>query len=277
MAVNPWVGYEASAYVVGTVAKTKLGCDVQYKKLAEDVSWAGFGDGTIDVVIENWGHPELVKKYIEGQGTAVDVGPNGNVGIIGWYVPPWLAKAHPDVTNWENLNKYASDFATPESGGKGQLLDGDPSYVTNDEALVQNLNLDYQVVVGGSEATLIQSFRTAEKNKQWLLAYFYSPQWFWNEMQPVRVNLPKWTEGCDADPAAVACEYPDYILNKVAGKDFMASGSPAATLVSNFKWTNEDQNAVAKYISVDGMSSEDAAQKWIDDNPDKVAAWLQGT
>ena len=56
-------------------------------------------------------------------------------------------------------------FKTSESGGKGQLLDGDPSYVTNDQALVKNLHLNYQVVVGGSEAALIQSFKTAEANK----------------------------------------------------------------------------------------------------------------
>ena len=66
-------------------------------------------------------------------------------------------------------------FTTWESGGKGQLLDGDPSYVTNDQALVKNLHLNYQVVVGGSEAALIQSFKTAEANKKPLLAYFYEP------------------------------------------------------------------------------------------------------
>ena len=27
MAINPWVGYEASAHVVGYVAKSKLGCE----------------------------------------------------------------------------------------------------------------------------------------------------------------------------------------------------------------------------------------------------------
>ena len=73
-------------------------------------------------------------------------------------------------------------FETSESDGKGQLLDGDPSYVTNDEALVKNLDLDYKVVVGGSEAALIQSFRSAEENKEPLLAYFYEPQWFFNEL-----------------------------------------------------------------------------------------------
>ena len=44
--------------------------------------------------------------------------------------------------------------------------------------------------------------------------------------------------------------------------------------MKNFEWTNDDQNVVAKYISEDGMSPEDAAAKWIEENPDKVEAWL---
>src|SRR4051794_14478306 len=64
MAVNPWVGYEADAHVVGYLAETKLGCKVNYKDLDEQVSWKGFGNGSVDVVIKNWGHPELQAKYM---------------------------------------------------------------------------------------------------------------------------------------------------------------------------------------------------------------------
>jgi glycine betaine/proline transport system substrate-binding protein len=276
MAVNPWVGYEADAYVVGYIAQTKLGCDVTYLPLKEEVSWAGFGTGEVDVVIENWGHPELVQKYIKGDHTAVDAGLTGNKGIIGWYVPPWLAKAHPDITNWKNLNKYASEFKTSESGDQGQLLDGDPSYVTNDEALIKNLNLDFKVVYAGSETALIQAFRTAEQQKSWVIGYFYEPQWFLAEVPLVKVDLPKYTPGCDSNPAKVACDYPPYPLNKIVSKTFAESGSPAYTLVKNFHWTNDDQNLVAKYIAEDKMSPEDAAKKWVEDNPDKVDAWMQG-
>jgi glycine betaine/proline transport system substrate-binding protein len=277
MAVNPWVGYEADAYVVGYIAQTKLGCDVTYLPLKEEVSWAGFGTGEVDVVIENWGHPELVQKYIKGDHpTAKDAGLTGNKGIIGWYVPPWLAKAHPDITNWKNLNKYASEFKTSESGDQGQLLDGDPSYVTNDEALIKNLNLNFKVVYAGSETALIQAFRTAEQQKSWVIGYFYEPQWFLAEVPLVKVDLPKYTPGCDSNPAKVACDYPPYPLNKIVSTTFAESGSPAYTLVKNFNWTNDDQNLVAKYIAEDKMSPEDAAKKWVEANPDKVDAWMQG-
>ena len=274
LAVSPWVGYEANAAVVGYVATKDLGCKVVKKNLKEEISWQGFGTGEVDAVLENWGHEDLKKKYIEEQKVAVGAGSTGVKGVIGWYVPPWMAAQYPDITDWKNLNKYAALFKTSESGGKGQLLDGDPSYVTNDEALVKNLALNYKVVQSGSETALIQAFRDAEKNKKPLLAYFYEPQWFFNEMKLVKVNLPAYKAGCDADPAKVACDYPPYDLDKVVSKKFADSGSPAYDLVKRFEWTNEDQNAVARMIAVDKLTPDAAAEKWVKDNQSKVDAWL---
>jgi len=93
-------------------------------------------------------------------------------------------------------------------------------------------------------------------------------------MKLVKVNLPAYKAGCDANAAAVACDYPPYKLNKLISKKFADSGSPAVALVKNFTWTNDDQNLVSAYIAKDGMKPDDAAKKWVDANPDKVNAWL---
>ena len=277
LAVNGWVGYEANAAVIAYVAEKKLGCTVKKKNLDSQVSWQGFSTGEVDAIVENWGLDDLIKKYITDQKVAQDAGPTGNVGKIGWYVPPFLVKQHPDILDSKNLNKYADLFRTSESGDKGQLLDGDPGFVTNDAALVKNLKLDYKVVFSGSEAALIQSFRQAERSKKPMIGYFYAPQWFLAEVALENVKLPPYTPGCDAVPAEVACDYPVDQLNKIVSTKFAKSGSPAYTLVKNFTWTNDDQNVVAKYIAVDKMSADKAAQKWVDANPEKVKAWLVGT
>ncbi len=275
LAMNDWVGYTADAAVVTHVAENELGCTVTQTALKEEIAWQGFANGQVDVVIENWGHPDLVAKYIDEQKVAENAGPTGNIGTIGWYVPPWMAQEYPDITDWKNLNTYADLFRTSESGDRGQLLDGDPSFVTNDEALVTNLDLNYKVVYAGSEAALITAFDNAEKNKTPMLGYFYAPQWFLSEVPLVKVDLPPYTEGCDADPEKVACDYPEYVLDKIVSTKFANSGSPAANLVKNFSWTNDDQNLVAKYITADKMTPADAAKKWVEANPDKVAAWLR--
>ncbi|WP_433795254.1 ABC transporter substrate-binding protein [Actinoplanes sp. CA-252034] len=274
LAVNPWVGYEANAAVIAYVAEKNLGCKVTKKDLKEEIAWQGFGTGEVDAIVENWGHDDLKKKYIDEQKTAALAGETGNKGVIGWYVPPWMAAQYPDITDWNNLNKYADQFKTSESGDKGQLLDGDPSFVTNDEALVKNLKLNYKVVYAGSEAALITAFRQAEAKKTPLIGYFYDPQWFLSELKLVKINLPKYEAGCDADTAKVACDYPEYILDKIVSKKFADANGPAYKLVKAFNWTNDDQNLVAKYISEDKLTADDAAKKWVEANPDKVKAWL---
>ena len=132
---------------------------MSYPEVKEEVGWQGMADGSIDTIVENWGHPDLVKKYVDEQrgrrGRRRDR-QRGDDRLVRAAVD---GGQYPDIADCENLNKYADMFKTSESGGKGQLLDGDPSYVTNDEALVKNLDLNYEVVVGGSEAALLESFK----------------------------------------------------------------------------------------------------------------------
>ncbi len=272
--VNNWVGYTADAYVLGAVAADKLGCTVSYVALKEGgPSYSALKSGDGDVILEEWSHAEELAAG-EADGSAVDLGSPGNVGIIGWFVPGWLAEEHPEVLDYKNLNDFAADFETSESDGKGQFLGSDPNFTQYDEAIVKNLGLDFKVIFSGGEVPTVEAFKKAQENKEWLIGYFWEPQYIHAEVPMERVALPAYTEGCDADKSAVACDYAETELKKVAATRFMDSGSTAAALTQAFSWTNEDQNLVAKYITSDKMTPEDAAAKWIADNPDKVDAWL---
>jgi glycine betaine/proline transport system substrate-binding protein len=271
--MHPWVGYTANAYVVGTVAE-ELGCTVNYIELKEGgPSYQALGSGDGDVILEEWSH-QAELEAAEADGTAVDLGSMGAVGIIGWYVPGWLAEEHPEVLDWKNLNDFADEFRTSESGDKGQFLGSDPTYTQYDEAIVKNLGLDFKVVFSGGETATVEAFERAQENKDWLLGYFWEPHYVHAEIPFARVKLPPYEEGCDANKAEVACDYAETELKKVASTAFMESGSPAADLVEAWQWTNEDQNLVAKYITADKMSPEEAGAKWVEENPDKVQAWL---
>ncbi len=280
IAVNPWVGYEANAGVVGYLLEHELGFTVEYKELTEQVSWEGFESGEVDAIVENWGHEDLAQTYITDKGVAVDAGSTGVDGIIGWFVPPWMATEYPDIMDWNNLNKYADLFKTSESGDLGQLLDGDPSFVTEDEGIIKGLKLNYKVVYAGSEAALIEAFRKAEQNKTAAIGYFYSPQWFLNEVPLVKIDLPPWTAGCDYDAEGnllpeITCDYAPYNdLNKIISKNLEDKAPKAAEFIKNFKWSAADQNTVSNYISNDNMTREDAAKKWVDENEAVWKAWI---
>jgi glycine betaine/proline transport system substrate-binding protein len=273
MMINQWVGAAANVAVAQCLLQ-QMGYKVTTSTLAEEVAWQGFSSGEVDVILENWGHPDLEKKYIATDKLAQDDGPNGVTGIIGWYVPGWMVDKYPDITDWNNLNKYADLFKTSESGDKGQFLGSDPTFVQYDEALITNLKLNFKDVFSGSEAATITAFQQADKNKTPLIGYFYDPQWLQSEIKLVQIKLPAYTPGCDADLKKVACDYPPYILNKIVRTKFATDGGDAATFVKNFKWGNADQNSVADAITNKNMSPEDAAKQWIDANAATWQAWM---
>ncbi|MFB9675704.1 ABC transporter substrate-binding protein [Streptosporangium vulgare] len=274
IALDERVGHEAGAAVIGRLLTQELGYRVQTVRLTPAESWEGLQKGTVDVIVENWGQEALKRTYIEEKKVAVSAGRSGVRGVIGWYVPQWMADRYPGITDWRRLNTYAHLFKTDKSGNLGQLLDADPSYVTNDEALVRNLGLDYRVVHAGSEKALVDAAKRATRDRTPLLMYFYEPQWLLTRIKLAKVNLPPYAIGCDADPATVRCDYPPYLLDKIVSRRFADTGGRAYELVRNFSWTNEQQNVVANDMVDHDLDAAGAAQRWIDANRITWKEWI---
>ncbi|MFC5719098.1 ABC transporter substrate-binding protein [Streptomyces gamaensis] len=278
LSVQSWVGARANAAVAQYLLEHELGYRVDTVQVDEVPAWDALSQGRVDAILEDWGHPEQVKRYVENKKTIADGGDLGVTGHIGWWVPKYFADAHPDVLDWKNLNKYADQLRTPESGGKGQLLDGSPSYVTNDRALVSNLKLDYQVVFAGSEAAQITQIQRFAKEKKPFLTYWYEPQWLFNEVPMVEVKLPEHTQECadkgTADPSTVDCAYPTSQLKKYLNARFADKGGKAAQFLKNFHWSKQDQNEVAQMIAEQKLPADEAAKRWVQAHPDVWKAWL---
>ena len=94
-----------------------------------------------------------------------------------------------------------------------------------DKDIIKNLNLPFQVVVGGSEATLITTIDKAFKDKTPLLFYFYEPQWAQSKYKLDVVKLPDITKQCEVSAAdqgkdgKYACDYPTDKLMKAISAD----------------------------------------------------------
>ncbi|MFD7086424.1 ABC transporter substrate-binding protein [Streptomyces sp. NPDC059883] len=274
LSVQSWVGAQANVAVASYLLEHELGYRVDTVQIDEVPAWDALSQGRVDAILEDWGHPDQEARYVDEKKTIAPGGGLGVTGHIGWFVPTYFAERHPDVTDWRNLNKYASQLRTAESGGKGQLLDGSPSYVTNDKALVNNLDLDYQVVFAGSEAAQITQIKQFAKEKKPFLTYWYKPQWLFQKVPMTEVKLPAYKEGCDADPEKVACAYPHTPLQKFLNADFAEKGGSAARFLENFTWTTEQQNEVALMIAEQKLSPEEAAAKWVKTNGPTWKKWL---
>ncbi|MGW5445895.1 ABC transporter substrate-binding protein [Streptomyces asiaticus] len=278
LSVQSWVGAQSNVAVAQYLLEHELGYRVDTVQVDEIPAWDALSQGRVDAILEDWGHPEQEQRYVKDKKLIVPGGGLGVTGHIGWWVPKYFAEKHPDVLNWKNLNKYAKTFKTAESGGKGQLLDGSPSYVTNDKALVKNLKLNYQIVFSGSEAAQITQIKQFAKEKKPFLSYWYEPQWLFNQVPMVEVKLPKYTDKCAAegtkDPESIDCAYPTTPLQKYLNADFSKKGGKAAAFLKKFHWTKKDQNEVSELIASKGMSAQDAAKKWVEAHPDVWKKWL---
>ncbi|MFF9089413.1 ABC transporter substrate-binding protein [Streptomyces sp. NPDC014991] len=274
LSVQSWVGAQADVAVAQYLLEHELGYRVDTVQVDEVPAWDALSQGRVDALLEDWGHPDQEKRYVHDKRTIAPGGGLGVTGHIGWYVPTYLVEQHPDITDWKNLNKYASLFRTAESGGKGQLMDGSPSYVTNDKALVKNLKLDYKVVFAGSEAAQITQIKQFAKDKKPFLTYWYAPQWLFEKVPMTEVKLPPYKEGCDADAAKVACAYPHTPLQKYLNAGFAKDGGRAAAFLKKFRWTTEDQNEVSLMIAEQKLDPAQAARKWVDSHRAVWKRWL---
>ncbi|MDA2809653.1 glycine/betaine ABC transporter substrate-binding protein [Nocardiopsis sp. RSe5-2] len=275
MAVNGWVGYEASAAVLSHLIESELGGTVEKVEDDEETSWHRLAEGEVDVILENWGHQDLMDLYgAEESPLVVDGGPNGNDGRIGWYVPEYVVDEYPEVATYEGLAKHTDLFRTGGGDGPGRFLGADPTFVTQDQGMINHFGLDLEIEYAGSEEEQLEEVRAAYEKEEPVLFYFYEPQWMTEEMDLVKVEFPEYVDLCEIDPDDVACDYPEYELNKVFAKPFADGDSPAYRLLENWQWTNEDQNEVAEMIAGEGMAPEEAAAAWVEENPDVWREWI---
>jgi glycine betaine/proline transport system substrate-binding protein len=266
--VNPWTGSAANANVAKVLLEQQLGYTVELVELDEFAQFPSLASGDLDATLEVWpsGHAEDYATYIDNpDGGVVDGGELGVVGNIGWFIPTYVLDAHPELATWEGLNDNASLFATAETGDKGQMLDGDPSFVSYDKEIAENLDLNYQVVVAGSEAALLSELKQAYNNEEPILLYWYTPHWANQVYDMTEVELPAVTDACiDAatnnDGDGYACDYAPDVLYKAFSADLETNAPAAFAFLSAMSYENADQEAIAFSIDQDGMTPEEAAQ-----------------
>jgi len=281
IAVNPWTGSAVNANIAKIIMQDQLGINVDLVEIDEFAQFPAMASGELDATLEIWpsGHAEDYATYIEGDGSVVDMGALGVIGNIGWFVPTYVVDQHPEIATYEGLNQNASLFATAETGDKGQLLDGDPSFVSYDAEIVKNLGLDFQVVVAGSEPALIEAVDAAYKDQKPILVYWYTPLWANQVYDMTEVQLPAVTPECE-DAAAnnkgvgYACDYAPDTLYKAAAADLQDRAPTAFAFIQAMNYDNASQEQVAYAIDQEGQTPEAAAQAWVDANQAVWQPWV---
>jgi glycine betaine/proline transport system substrate-binding protein len=278
LATNSWEGSLANNVVAQYVIQKYLGYTVNLITIDEIPAWTAMTQGKMSAVLEEWGHSPQYAQYITKGHQVIDAGLEGPNGNIGWYVPTYLVQQHPELKTWAGVKKDWKLFVTPQSSPQGQFLDGSPSYVTNDQALVKNLGINLKVVFAGSEAAQLTEIETAYKAKKPILFYWYTPQYQNAIYKFSQVQLPKWTVACSKlKPASINCAYPPYHLYKVMAATLPKTAPAVASFIKRFSWTSADQNSVSYNLAVKHMSNTAAAQAFVNSHQALVKSWVSSS
>ncbi len=265
---NPWNGSAANVAVAKQLLE-QIGYDVEVTDLDENAQWSAINTGDLHASLEVWpsGHADNRVDFIDNpQGNVADAGLLGPVGKIGWWMPAYMVERHPELATADGFTDpdLAGLFATAETGDLGQILHGDPSWVTFEQDIIDDLGLQLEIVYAGSEEALLAAFDGAFSREEPVLSYFWTPHSAFNTFDLVELELP---------PEY----YPPDNLFKIVWEG-LEEGAPAAwTLLHNFNYTTADQVSMLAAIEGEGKSVEEAAADWIAANERVWSAWMPST
>jgi glycine betaine/proline transport system substrate-binding protein len=278
LVVNAWTASALNVEIAKQLIESELGYPVEAVAIDENAAmFTGLSDGTVDAVLELWpsGITAAEQAFLD-DGTVINIGELGTVGKIGWFVPSYVIDEHPELATWEGFMDPANAalFATAETGDQGRFLGTDPSYSQYDEAIISNLDLPFQVVFSGSEPATVAELDARVAAQEPIVMYWWTPTAAVAKYDLVNVTLPEYSEECYADPAAIACDYPEDVLIKVASAKLEEKAPDVLAFLENFTITTEDQLSMLPAVEIDGEDASVVAAQWIADNEDVWSTWL---
>ncbi len=128
---------------------------------------------------------------------------------------------------------------------------------------IEDYGLDDWQLIEGSSAAMVAELKKAYKNKEPIIITGWSPHWMFSSFDLKYLEDPNGSFGGAED------------INTLVRKDLKKDAPGAYQILDQFFWETADMENVMVDIT-NGMDPAEAAEKWIEDNPKKVAKWTKG-
>ena len=277
IAYDPSNGYEASAFVVGTLAEEKLGCHVTYVKTPTRGAWRLVAKGRADVYLDAYGSPALKKRLTRKGGPLTLVGKNGFHGGVDLMAPEFMQQL--GLRSYRDLpdtDRIGWDQTTPAITTVPPLMPLAGSFV--DFQKLDYAVRDYsQVGLGGGMGALLHQAAEDNTHKRPNLYLVEAPlQLLGSVSGQESVEIPgSAANDCQATKQATTCSLADFSYQKIANSDFARSDSPAYNLVYRYQVNREQAGELLDIVALSGdhVGAADVAS-WINTHPNVWRRWL---
>jgi glycine betaine/proline transport system substrate-binding protein len=220
------------------------------------------------------------KRLIE---TAV-VLPDGYLNA--WWIPKYLADAHPEIKSIADVLKNPKLFPAPEDASKGAVFNGPQGWgATVVTAQLFNAyggaKAGFTLVPTGSGAALDASLIKAYGRKQGWVGYYWAPTAILGKYKMVRLaSVPhdeaEWkrcTTVADC-PDPKPNDWPTELAKTLVTADFAKRGGVAMDYLKARKISNSDLNNAMSWAAENQASGEDAAKQFLKSSPDVWGKWV---
>lgn len=289
LAVFSWQSAEAMSNVDQFILNNGYGCNA--------TTVAGDTVPTITAMIEK-GQPDIssestpsllgdVYKNGAAEGRISQIGTAISDGqVSGWYIPQFVADAHPDIKTVEDAVAHPELFPAPEDPSKGGVLQGPQGWgdTVVTAQLYKALDLDnkgWALVPSGSAAALDGAIAKAYEQKQGFIAAYWAPTSLLVKYPMVRLEMAhddaEWArctsvQDCP-DPKPNYWKPSEMVT--LASADFAKGADPAVLdYIAKRSWTQAEVSQVMMWMTENQANGQDGAKWFIQNMPDVWTKWV---
>jgi glycine betaine/proline transport system substrate-binding protein len=283
-----WQSSEAMASVDKLILTNGYGCNAS--------TVAGDTVPTITAMIEK-GQPDVIPEatpsllgevYTKGaaEGRIGQIGTAISDGLVsGWYIPKYVAEAHPDIKTVEDAMKHPELFPSAEDPSKGAVIQGPQGW--GDTVITAQLfkglnNPNFVMVPTGSAAALDGVIAKSYEQKQGIIAQYWSPTSLLVQYPMVRLEMAhddaEWArctsvQDCP-DPKPNYWKPAEMVT--LASEAFMKRDDipEVKEYLKTRSWTQAEVSQVMLWMTENQANGDDAAVWFIKNMPDVWTKWV---
>lgn len=246
--------------------------------------------GQPDIAPEAWVDllPDVVTRGLdEGKiVTAATSLPDG--GIQGWWIPKYLADAHPDLKTIGDVLKRPELFPAPEDRSKGGILNGPQGWggtivTTQFFKAFDAEKAGFILVDTGSAAGLDGAIARAYERNQGFLTYYWSPTALLGKYELVRLDPGVPNDAAEWKRCNTVADCPDpkpnawpvdRVFTLVAKPFSERAGSDVMEYLNKRAWSNDTVNKLMAWMTDNQATGEEGAKYFLKENPDIWEPWV---
>jgi glycine betaine/proline transport system substrate-binding protein len=209
-------------------------------------------------------------------------------GVEGWWIPKFLADAHPEIKNVPDALQHPELFPARDDPSKGAIHNCPASW--NCHVSTANLfkaleaeKAGFKLIDPGSGAELDDSVAEAfEKQTGWL-GYYWAPTAILGKYEMVRLSFDVDHDRAEWDSCTAVPDCPNPKVNSypvsdvftVVTKSFTEKAGTAMDYVMAREWDNATVNKILAWMDENRATNEDAARYFLQNFSETWGKWVR--